>query len=303
MAGLSDRVYGLLSGLGVPRRRRRAATGGIIFAFHDVIANPGHRTGSAWRLHIDAVDFARYVDFIAAEFTVVPLGEMAQRARDGRSLRGLAALTFDDAYRGVFDHALPLLRQRRLPSTVFVVSGASEAPAAFWWDTIAERQPALSDAQRDALLGELQGDRERIYRHFGLAPWTEAPAAMLAADWSRLQRESHELVTWGAHTVTHRHLPSLPDDELRSELVQSRAAIAGRLGVTPDQFSYPYGTVDRRVVEAARAAGYRSAVTLEYGWASPGDDVHALRRVNVPAQIALPTLDCWAASMRWFWSR
>src|SRR6476620_5774425 len=47
---------------------------------------------------------------------------MVARIRAGRPLQGLVALTFDDGYRGVFESALPVLRDLGLPATVFVIA-------------------------------------------------------------------------------------------------------------------------------------------------------------------------------------
>jgi hypothetical protein len=52
------------------------------------------------------------------------------------------------------------------------------------------------------------------------------------------------------------------------------------------------------VVDAARSAGYTTAVTLEPRPVHAGDDPLALPRLNVPASVALPVLECWAAGIR-----
>src|SRR5207245_14546 len=74
---------------------------------------------------------------LAQAFRFVPLGDLLARHRAGRSIRGLAAISFDDGYRGVLRHALPVLRQLGLPATVFVVAGALARTEPFWWDRLA----------------------------------------------------------------------------------------------------------------------------------------------------------------------
>ncbi len=66
----------------------------------------------------------------------------------------------------------------------------------------------------------------------------------------------HELA---AHSVTHRPLPTLPDDELASELRQSRAATRATT------FVYPGGAHDRRVVIATRSL-FAAARTVQRGF-------------------------------------
>jgi peptidoglycan/xylan/chitin deacetylase (PgdA/CDA1 family) len=66
----------------------------------------------------------------------------------------------------------------------------------------------------------------------------------------------------GSHTLTHRNLPALPDDELNHELRGSKAEIESLLGRPCRSIAYPRGIVDRRVVAAAEAAGYQAGAAL-----------------------------------------
>src|SRR5262249_18777182 len=55
-------------------------------------------------------------------FQFVPVDELCE----ARSLRGLAAVTFDDAYKSVITHALPVLTSLNIPFTVFVNTSTLE---------------------------------------------------------------------------------------------------------------------------------------------------------------------------------
>jgi len=99
------------------------------------------------------------------------------------------------------------------------------------------------------------------------------------------------------HSVTHRTLTELDDAELDAEITSSWEAIRSRTGICPEFFAYPYGRWDARVRDAVRAAGYRGAVTLDYGLVHGRADPWALRRVNVPAAISQPAFEAWAAGL------
>ena len=100
-------------------------------------------------------------------------------------------------------------------------------------------------------------------------------------------------VVIGSHTISHPHLPRLSDEELRSELVESRQQLEARLGPPCDVLAYPYGEADARVRAAAWAAGYSMAFALR---GEPGPrDVFGLPRVDLyrkdgTARFALKTL-------------
>jgi peptidoglycan/xylan/chitin deacetylase (PgdA/CDA1 family) len=83
--------------------------------------------------------------------------------------------------------------------------------------------------------------------------------------WDQL-REMHENgMVVGSHTVKHPDLTAVGDTRLRTELVDSSAAIEKEVGVAPSVLCYPSGAHDARVMTAARAAGYRVAVTTTFG--------------------------------------
>lgn len=83
-------------------------------------------------------------------------------------------------------------------------------------------------------------------------------------------------VEFGAHTLTHIHLPSADDDTAEREIRQSRAAVQALTGQPCSSFAYPYGKLADRHVEMVRRAGFSSAVTTKkriMSWA----EVHPLR--------------------------
>lgn len=287
-------VYWGLARSGLAGLHRRREGGATVFAFHNVVDDALAGTWGERPLHIARQRFTRYLDWITDTLEVVPLRTLADRVRAGRSVRGLAALTFDDAYVGAVRLALPLIRARGLAATMFVVSDASSAPAPFWWDVASLNGPR----ERDACLTDLGGDRTAILaRHPPVHPDPPSPQ-FLPATWDELRQASGPHVVYGAHSVSHRNLVTLERDELRDELTRSRTRVADELDTAAEEFSYPYGIIGPHSVPEAERAGYRVAVTLAYGPVRPGDAPLALNRVNVPDGITLEKLDCWAAGMR-----
>lgn len=61
----------------------------------------------------------------------------------------------------------------------------------------------------------------------------------------------------GAHGASHIALTQCDDSTLRNELVSSRSYLEDVLGREVRTLAYPYGAADRRVRDAALAAGYR----------------------------------------------
>jgi peptidoglycan/xylan/chitin deacetylase (PgdA/CDA1 family) len=142
------------------------------------------------------------------------------------------ALTFDDAYRSILDVAVPVLRRRGLPGTIFTPTAfVTEGRLATWGD-----------------LHEVVGGPNE--HELELLTWDELAA---------LADEGWEI---GAHTRTHADLPLADDATLAAELVDSRRECEDRIGKPCWSMAYPYGSLDARVVRAVEAAGYRAAAAV-----------------------------------------
>jgi peptidoglycan/xylan/chitin deacetylase (PgdA/CDA1 family) len=151
-------------------------------------------------------------------------------------------LTFDDGYEDFHREALPLLLERRLTATVFVVV-----------DRIGQTNA----------WGEAQGRTGR---------------RLLGAEQIReLHRHGIEI---GSHSLTHLWLPDVSDTELRREVRDSKVRLEDLLGAPVTCFAYPFGGVDVRVRAAVGEAGYLSAVSTEEGL-SLWEDRLSLHRIAV----------------------
>ncbi|MGW7131145.1 polysaccharide deacetylase family protein [Streptomyces bobili] len=152
--------------------------------------------------------------------------------------RDLAGLTFDDGYADFLTAALPVLRRHGCTATLFVLPGRLGGDNA--WDPLGPRRPLLpADGIREA---------------------------------------AAEGIEIGSHGLTHLDLTKADDATLKAETAGSRAALADLLGTEVAGFCYPYGTVDRRAVDAVRDAGYAYACAIDPG---PLTGPHALPRIHI----------------------
>jgi peptidoglycan/xylan/chitin deacetylase (PgdA/CDA1 family) len=295
---LGKLYYGTLHAAGITTLARRLRQGALVLCYHNVVPPPDRLPpfGDPG-LHLPVERFTAQVYWLKDHYSVVSLRELVDRLENGRSVRGLAAITFDDGYAGAFTFAWPLLQELDLPATMFIVGRAPDHPALFWWDHPAV-VPEDTPAMRDHRLLALGGDRAVIMRDARADDLADVPSTHLPVDWSVVALEGVAGLDLGAHTLTHRTLTRLTDAELAHEIGRSRDVIEEHTGRRPEFFSYPYGIWDERVRQAVRRSGYRGAVTLDYGLNTAGIDPYALRRVNVPASISPPAFAGWAAGIR-----
>ncbi len=272
-------VYAAFERAGILAAWRRLRPGGLVLAYHNIIA-AGDRPVGDPGLHLDAGLFAAQMDWLRAHYRVVPLAAALASWREGRPEPApLAAITFDDAYRGTLRHGLPALRARGLPCTIYVTARGASQPEFFWWDVVAALRPA---ADRAALRDRFAGRSAPILDSLGLRA-TDAPLPddCLPADWAALRGGAGADVEIGAHTAGHPLLTALGDDELRAELAGPRADIAAATGAAVTSVAYPYGAHDARVDAAAREAGYASGMALSGRRVRGAPPPFAVPRINV----------------------
>jgi len=158
---------------------------------------------------------------------------------------GSFLITFDDGFRGVRDHALPVLERYHWPASVFLVSN---------------------------LIGK-QDEWTRPYNPDGVVyPLLDAGDIM--------DMIKHG-ISFHSHTRTHPSLPTLDDLRLNEELVGSRAALRTLLGKDVEFLAYPFGHSDDRVEAATQAAGYRAAFSTQPGFNRRNTNRFRLRRIDV----------------------
>ena len=104
--------------------------------------------------------------------------------------------------------------------------------------------------------------------------------------WEQLRALDPSLITVGAHTLTHPILIQLSDQDLETEILDSRWRLEAELGRPIDIFCYPNGDNDARARKLVREH-FRAAVTTVPGILGAGDAIEALPRIPVSPRMAL----------------
>ena len=137
-----------------------------------------------------------------------------------------AAVTFDDGYQSTVENALPELKARNIPCTLFVVSHLpGHSP---WWS------------------GTEGYDREDKF--------TTA---------EQLVNLPGELVTIGSHTMTHPNLSALCEEMAKRELFESRQVLQEILHREITLLAFPHGAFNDVLVTWCREAGYQRVFSGE----------------------------------------
>ena len=261
----------------------RMAGRSLILAYHNVVPDGEQGRGDR-SLHLPFGAFRRQLDLLQAHCEVSPLLDLLETRPFTGGPR--IAITFDDAYRGAVELALPELERRGLPCTLFVAPGLLGSRS-LWWDELADGPEGLAEDLRLELLQEHAGQADEIRARIKAAP-TSLPDSYACATADQVHSLSGlKRVTLGAHSWSHPNLAGIGSDslayELRRPLEWLHRADAKALPV----LAYPYGLSSPVVEAAAEKAGFTAGLLVEGGWMTRGHDrPMALPRFNVPAGLS-----------------
>jgi hypothetical protein len=96
------------------------------------------------------------------------------------------------------------------------------------------------------------------------------------------------LISYGSHTVKHKILTQLKDQEVGDELERSKKELIERCAVSPSfiPFCYPNGNHNDRIAMLVKEAGYHLAVTTKHGYNRSGCDSFKLSRIGVHQDVS-----------------
>ncbi|MEP7334215.1 MAG: glycosyltransferase [Actinomycetota bacterium] len=162
---------------------------------------------------------------------------LAERLEDS-----LFAVTFDDGYQDILEHAVPILSELQVPASIFLPTRIIDGDLSFHW-----------------------------YR--------DPPPAL---DWDEVELLARDgLIDFQSHSRSHYSLPQLSDDEAHDEIFRSKHEIEQRVGYELTSFCYPAGRYGDRELRLIREAGYRVGVTTNPGINSGGRMPRTLCRTMV----------------------
>jgi len=165
----------------------------------------------------------------------------------------------------------------RSPRTVPEARGVVVCFDDGWQGAVALAAPFLQELEIPALFFITTGFVGR--RHFATA-----------GDLRRLDRR---VFTLGSHGATHRMLCSLSSAAIANELGTSKQRLEDLLGVPVTSLSIPGGGLDRRVVEIAKALGYREVFTSSIGINPTPGGRYDIARIGVTHSTSVATLERW----------
>jgi peptidoglycan/xylan/chitin deacetylase (PgdA/CDA1 family) len=152
------------------------------------------------------------------------------------------ALTFDDGFRNVWEHAMEPLAACGYSATQFLVANFIGRLNQWEMREGEVLEPLMDEAQ--------------------VREWLKA---------------GHRI---GSHSLSHPYLTRLSRRDAREEIVTSKKKLEDTFGVPVEDFCYPYGNWNETVRNLVMEAGYRSACSVDFGVNTPDVSPFSLRRIT-----------------------
>jgi peptidoglycan/xylan/chitin deacetylase (PgdA/CDA1 family) len=271
---------------------------GAIFTLHHVRPKLPQTFDPNAHLEITPEFLEAAIEHLREEgYQFVALADLPARLAIARAGERFAAFTLDDGYRNNAVHAQPVFTRHKVPFTVFVTPGFYCKTHGIWWETLTEllraaphlefdfgtgpvTMPLATPFQKQAAFNrmtrfvQMEADEATAIEKLDAAAKAHGIDPMMITE--RLVMREPELkslvlnplASIGAHTISHRSLARLSDEEARREMTESADRIAAIIGHRPETFAYPYGNsaaVSPREHRLAKELGFRLAVTTDPG--------------------------------------
>lgn len=99
--------------------------------------------------------------------------------------------------------------------------------------------------------------------------------------WEQVKELSENGITIASHTMQHKSLTDISDDEIKTQLIGSKRALEYQLGKEEKYFAYPTGTYNMHIAQLVKECGYKAAFTIKYGNIDKASNIYALERVPI----------------------
>lgn len=237
--------------------------GGLVLVYHRVLARRSafDLPGSLDDYTIYADDFQhqlRYLKNQGVRFIKPDDLESVVR-RQAKPDAKFALVTLDDGDISQYRNAFPILKNERIPFTVFVISGQVGS---------------------------------RNFNGMEMATWSDI-REMVASGLVTIGSHTHNL-----HALDSSGKPAFQGaanlDRFEQDLRFSTATIQRELGATPRYFAYPYGFGTPETDRAALHLGMRLLFSLRPGLVRPGDPAFFVKRIMVNSRNWNP-IERWVA--------
>jgi len=246
----------------------------LITMYHEISKDIYYERGVSAKLFEDELRL-----LLRLRFEILPLCEALEvlNEESGKHRR-IAVLTFDDAYKGVYEIALPIMLKYGAKGTIFPVAGFIETRTAHWAPQIGFivkniKVPSTIriSTLRTSISINSQHDKDAMLSYLlNILPKLDVNEIRAIinelSEYISNQDESSELgIEVGGHGYWHVGLTCINKERLYEEIEKSLNfvnKIMKKHICKTRTFAYPYGLYNNDVIDVLKEKGFSAAVTM-----------------------------------------
>jgi len=280
-----------------------------VLMYHGVVKNKNLNLSAN---HCSISEFEEEIKYLKSNFEIISLHEIFERHRNGFSpKRKTIAITFDDGYENNYTNAFEILKKYKAPATIFVVASCVTNPEyLLWYDYVDLIKNEIDFSDFSSLKIDLPSDKLKELHNINELSRFKLFLKSINTDFKNLVLEkiiSREkagdiisktdiefrkmlsgkqmkemtdsgLIEIGSHSLTHPNLDTLPDEQLRIELVESKKLLESVTGKEIESIAFPDGAYNETVKSLSLQSGYKNLLAVDYRLPSDVNDSRILQR-------------------------
>jgi peptidoglycan/xylan/chitin deacetylase (PgdA/CDA1 family) len=292
--------------LGLDEHFLRNARGSRILIYHGICLKDHTRYNP---IFLKLKTFERHLEFYKRYFNVISLDDFYKGNFSADKFN--IGITFDDGFVNNYRHVLPLLNKYQLPATFFITSIRDAGYDILWNDflgLVSKHGPAkilykneefYKDRYNKYISTQNDTSMADILRSCDFDAKEEMmrllyPMVRCVKDrpddedyWLQMSKEQiRELslspfASVGSHGYYHNDLARININDAADELVRSKKYLENIIDGSVNSFAFPYGTYTPNVVDAAKNAGYKQLLCMDFHYAHDYSDPLMKERFTV----------------------
>lgn len=254
--------------------------------------------------------FIKQIDILARKYPVISLRDAINQCQSGLAKsKTQVVLTFDDGYRDNYEIVFPILKQKGLAATFFLVTDYIDSNRPLWdWEiiTIVNNDKTINCVRIEDKIIYQKDKESRLF--FALRVFdkmksmnTETRQKIIdflkdnsknnllygytkdsCITWEQARKMSQDGMEIGNHSISHGSLSKIPLDEAKYEIRKSKEVIENNIKKPCIHFAFPFGSqrdYNQNLLDCVKNVGFRSCLLNIHGYNHIKRDSFCFKRI------------------------
>lgn len=256
---LSRIIFLILRYSGIPYLLRKTVQSNVvtILLFHDIKPDIANKTLLFLKKNYNIISLKNFIKYLNKEILSIPNNSLI--------------ITFDDGHIGNYK-LKEIFIKNDLPVTIFLCAGLINTFRHYWfkYENIKSKSELkkLNNNERLFFLEAIGFNQQKDFDY---------PQALTMNQINEMKN----LVDFQSHTLFHPILPMCNNEESYFEIVESKNKLEKEFKLDIYAIAFPNGDYTEREIEYCKSAGYKCAITVDYGFNTKNTDPFKLKRLSV----------------------